>query len=476
MRESPPSIADVLMDTGALLDGRYRLDALIHRTPTATIHVAMHRNGSTAWLKLPLTMEHAELLTREAGIANTIGSPLVVRDDGTTPDGVPYLVIDPPDAEPLSSLRVRARTGTRLSLPRVMTAGDALARTVAALHAMSYATSGLADENILVFANGDAALLDLQAIVPATPEAMAADVKHLVRLLSALFLELAGAASSAPSSAVIRGALAAGYPNVAALQAGWRAASPEPIQAPSRTTRTGSLADISSARMLAAPSTPLSMKVEEEAPPQTNDSVIGYLRSAPRSIPPPPTKEGPRAPVQDPLSKPAELPRLVQAASVGATRSPHTWSTPALLAAMIGAPLVAFLVFVTVLMSSSSGADRASATAAMEPRATTPTATPAVTPEPVAAAAPEPEAPAPVYVGDDLQLTAVLRSEGAPPDRDVFIDGKPIGKTPLKAVVPCGSHTLQMVAGAPKQTVDLPCGGERIVRYDAKGHWALRAE
>src|SRR4051794_2723423 len=108
------------MVVGALLDGRYRLDALVHRSATATIHVATHRNGSTAWLKLPVSPEvaraHAELLALEASIANTIGSPLVVRDDGTTRDGIPYLVIDPPDAETLATLRARAKKGTRLPL------------------------------------------------------------------------------------------------------------------------------------------------------------------------------------------------------------------------------------------------------------------------------------------------------------------------------------------------------------------------
>ncbi len=51
-----------------------------------------------------------------------------------------------------------------------------------------------------------------------------------------------------------------------------------------------------------------------------------------------------------------------------------------------------------------------------------------------------------------------------------------VGTTPLNVAVPCGAHALQMVAGATKQAVELPCGGESVVRYDAKGHWMLRSK
>ena len=68
---------------------QYRLERRVHRAPNATIHLATHRNGSTAWLKLPFAKKDSEAIAREASIANTIGSPLLVRDDGTTRDGLP---------------------------------------------------------------------------------------------------------------------------------------------------------------------------------------------------------------------------------------------------------------------------------------------------------------------------------------------------------------------------------------------------
>jgi len=65
-------------------------------------------------------------------------------------------------------------------------------------------------------------------------------------------------------------------------------------------------------------------------------------------------------------------------------------------------------------------------------------------------------------------------TDGAPVGRDVFLDGTSVGKTPLHVSVPCGQHSLQMVAGAPKVAVELPCGGARMIRYDKAGHWALK--
>lgn len=500
------------MGARALLDGRYRLDALVRRSPATTIHVATHRNGSTAWLKLPLSAAHADLIALEARIANTIGSPLIVRDDGTTPDGVPYLVLDPPEAESVAALRTRGRAGTRLPLARVMTAGDALARVVASIHAMGYVTAGLEDEDVLVFANGDVALLDLHALVPATAVGMAGDVMHVRNVLSALVADVADTAAAGPARTVIDGALAAAYPDVAALQAAWRAASPEPIGMPMR-IRSGSLADIPSSPAFPAHDTPFSVSVGSigravsaataanagsaasgtsgsgGAQRDPDGSMIGYLRSGGvPSVRPPVVAPRDRAQMYDPLSKLAEMPRLVQATSHAATPEARSSKSRLLVGLAIAAPLLAVLSGGTYFTlraprhAPAAAALQAPAdpVAPLAPLASAPVAKaspPApmmvAPPEPAAPAAPEPAAPA-TPSADDLELTSTLRSENAPPGRDVFLDGKVVGQTPLHVSVPCGRHALQMVAGAPKQNVELPCGGERVVKYDAKGHWSLK--
>lgn len=493
MREGQPptgdSLADSLIRTGALLDGRYRLDTLVRRSATTTIHVATHRNGSTAWLKLPLSAAHAGLLALEARIANSTGSPLVVRDDGMTPDGIFYLVLDPPEAESVAALRARAKTGARRSLVRIMTAGDALARVVGSIHAMGYVTAGLADEDVLVFANGDVALLDLHAMAPATPAGIAADVKHVLRVLSELVSEVAETTAAGPARALIDGALAAAYPDVPALQAAWRAASPEPIALPSR-VRSGSLADIPSSPNLAAHETPQSMSLADDTQRASDGSVIGYLRSGGEpSVPAPAAGPRERPVMYDPLSKAPEMPRLVQATSRAPDPARRSPTSRALVGALVATSLMAIVAGAAFLSASSAPpSPRGIAATALEapaPAASVPRA-PAAVDAPVAKASPPaaalvaasgsaPAATAPDS-DDELQLTALLRTENAPPDREVFVDGKSIGKTPLSVSVPCGSHTLQMLAGAPKQPVELPCGGTRVVRYDTKGRWSLRAE
>ncbi|MDB5213281.1 MAG: serine/threonine protein kinase [Myxococcaceae bacterium] len=490
MRERQPSIADALMTSHgqALLDGRYRLDALVRRSATATIHVATHRNGSTAWLKMPVSRDvqaTAEMFAREASVTNTIGSRLVVRDDGRTRDGIPYLVLDPPEAESVATLRARARStapDARLPLARVMTLGDALARITASIHALGFVLGGLEDEDILVFANGDVALLDLHALSPRTQAGVAADVARLLRALYTLVSEVAESNVPAGTRAAIGGALAASYPDVAALQASWRAASPEPIAPPAR-LRQGSLADASSARVFAASAAPGAFSATEpgpgftDVPPKDPDgSVIGFLRSGSLSaMPPAPAALGPRERplMYDPLSRMVDMPRLVTATSRHAAVD---GSAPArrslLLAAVVGPPLLA-LAAVMIAFVATSGPDTPRRVAGEERSATaTATAKSAATVMPTALVTTEADA----AVDEELQLETSLRTDGAPPDRDVFVDGKKVGKTPLQVMVPCGHHTLQMVAGAPLQSVELPCGGVRIVRYDAKGHWSLKAE
>ncbi len=479
MRQRQTSIADSLVQSGALLAQRFRLEGLVHRTATATIHLATHRNGSTAWIKLPFAKAHAEQITREASVANTIGSPLLVRDDGTTRDGIPYLILEPPDGESLTALRARTKAGTRLPLARVMTLGDALTRVVASVHALGYVTAGLADDDVLAFANGEVALLDLHALAPSTKEGVVADVQHVARVLKALLDDVAEAGGGREAIVAV---LVATHADVAELQLAWRKASPEPVVTPVR-IRPGSIPDVpSSGRFGSEPqiagiqhATPLAMAIGAEpiiteAPLDLPGSRIDYLRSVFRSAPPP---EGPRETVvlDDPFAQVRELPRLVQAAS----RRVEPEVKPSRTGFVVGASL-AGLAAVAILAAGVFVLDRAPATSAPELNQRAVTTPAPLTPVLVAAPPePAPEEPA-APVEDDLQMTTVLRSEGAPAAREVFVDGRSVGKTPLDVTVPCGEHVLQMVAGAAKQTVELPCGGESVVRYDKQGHWALRSK
>ena len=495
MRQRQTSIADSLSLAGALLDQRYRLESAVHRTPTATIHLATHRNGSTAWLKLPFAKKDSEAVAREASIANTLGSPLLVRDDGATPDGLPYLVLEPPEGESLASLRARAAAGQRLPLARVMTLGDALARVVASVHALGYVTAGLEDADIFVFVNGEIALLDLHALAPTTRDGVAADVQQVTRVMKALLADVATAEQGKGRDAIAQ-ALSTTHSDVAALQLAWRNASPEPVVTPVR-IRPGSFADVPASMRLggALPSeahvaraqhaTPLAMAIATQASEAEqlrsvqDGSMIDYLRTpAVLSVPPASLRD--EVVQYDPIAKMRELPRLVQATS----RTSEAEVKPgragfvigASLAGLAAALMIAAGVFVLERSPSASALEvkpvARTTSATVRPRNDVPPSSPASPASP----APEPAAAPSSPAEDDLQLTTTLRSEGAPPDRDVFVDGVAIGKTPLNVTVPCGQHALQMVAGATKQAVELPCGGVSVVRYDATGHWVLRSK
>jgi len=497
MRERQSSLADGLMEAKALLDGRYRLDALVRRSQTATVHVATHRNGASAWLKMPIAVAHGELIALEASIANGIGSALSVRDDGITREGLPYLVLDPPDAEALSVLRARARAGTRISLERTMTAGDALISVVSALHGMSYVTGGLAEEDILVFANDEVALLDLHAVSPASPEGLRADNMHLLRILTALVADTEPE-SLVPMRAALDTFLGGRYADIAVLQAGWRFAFPQPIKAVFR-VKSPSIPDlVDSGPRLPVHDTPLTVTLanDEPAPNDTNDtSMVDYLRSAAPSVAPPSRGPQERPVMYDPLSKLAEMPRLVQATSRTPDERRGKRKGPGLLLALIAAPILVVAVVVTLIASSGSSPPREVASSSiMAPPAKQAAA---AAPPTAAVAAPaaaleldddvefsdeSPAAPAagtviPTPLATDPPAegqTAVLRTDSAPAGRPVYLDGKSVGQTPLEATVPCGRHSLQMTAGGAAHAVNLPCGGAKVIRYDRRGRWTVK--
>ncbi len=472
MRSRSPSFTD------ALVDARYRLDALVRRSATVTVYAATHRNGSQAWLKLPVTKAAADGVALEARIANAIGSPLTVRDDGVTADGLPYLVLDPPEVESIAVLRAR---GT-MPLQRAMAVGDALVGGICAMHEIGYVTAGLDDEDILVLANGEVALLGLHTAVEATPEGIAADVGEILRVLSLLIAECTDMGAPPSTRDALARVLGDTYSDLATLRSAWRAAAPEPINAVTR-PRSSSLEDIDGLSNVLADDHVATAGSEEEPEAlstrehRTGDSMIEYLGGgapAPPTFLPAPGDAHKHSVMYAPLSRVPEMPRLVHATSTRSNDRGARSRRPALVAAMIAAPLavVALVVGLVVPRSSNAPAEHA------------PVLPPATSALPQAAV-PAPAA-ADVPAGEPLELddtagakpsdtpTGVLRTEGAPVGRRVFLDGAMVGGAPLSVTTPCGRHVLQMNRGAPAHPIEIPCGGERVVQYDRTGHWSLK--
>lgn len=53
---------------------------------------------------------------------------------------------------------------------------------------------------------------------------------------------------------------------------------------------------------------------------------------------------------------------------------------------------------------------------------------------------------------------AILDTSPAAPGHRIFVDGKIVGETPQRVLVPCGKRTIQLGKGAPVRTLDLACG------------------
>jgi len=502
-----------------VIDGRYRLGRVIHRSTTSIVREATHRNGSIAWLKMPLSAEGAPGIAIEASLGNTIGSALALRDDGTTPEGLPYLVIDPPDAATFAELRRRGREaggkGARMPLSRAMALGDALAALVVSLHELGYATAGLADDEILVLASGEVALLGLDRVVEATSATLASDRRDVVRVLTALLDDCVEARPGSKSKARVAEVIASGHVDVIGLRLAWQAAANAPIATVVR-AKSPSLAALDTPIDAIRP-TPLAVSLPTPRTPMqpivpavpAEGSMIAYLRGPSVDGPPSSASLRPRGgEVYDPLARIPELPRMVRP-----ERHAERSSRRGLFAMGAIASLAAVAVVGVALSSgvtSASGSQAIGAGARAAAMAATDTTAPgagtasavstsdgrganaAPAPTVITISAPEPADDTLELDDDGKRATAtnasgagttgqaaqagqgLLRTEGAPPGRRVLLDGVVVGETPLAAKVACGRRTLHMASGRSSHVIQIPCDGERVVVFDTAGHWTVR--
>ncbi len=150
---------------GSVVDGRWRIDALLGWGATSAVYAATHRNGHRAALKvlhLALCAEpsRTERFLREAGIANAIKHRAVVpiRDDGMTEDGSVYLVLELLEGETLEERRVRM--DGRLAIEDFAEVVEELMSAVAAVHAAGIVHRDLKPQNVFLTKRGVLKLLD----------------------------------------------------------------------------------------------------------------------------------------------------------------------------------------------------------------------------------------------------------------------------------------------------------------------------
>lgn len=144
---------------GAVICGKWRIEALLRSTATSATYSALHRNGARVALKIL----HAHLSSdkslqarfrREAYVANTISHPDTVKviDDDETDDGCALLVMDHFDGETLEELRVRR--GGKVPLEVACAFADQLLDIIAAAHDQGMVHRDIKGETVFVTKEG----------------------------------------------------------------------------------------------------------------------------------------------------------------------------------------------------------------------------------------------------------------------------------------------------------------------------------
>jgi serine/threonine protein kinase len=129
------------------------------------VYAAAHRNGSRAAIKIlhPHLASNVSLRSRflqEGYAANTVDHPGVVRvlDDDTTPDGLPFLVMELLQGEALDEYVVRS--GGKLPLEEVLAIGDTLLEVMDAAHKKQVWHRDLKPDNVFRSPRGELKVLD----------------------------------------------------------------------------------------------------------------------------------------------------------------------------------------------------------------------------------------------------------------------------------------------------------------------------
>ncbi|MFO0551803.1 MAG: serine/threonine-protein kinase [Polyangiaceae bacterium] len=149
-----------------VFDGKWRIDALLGEGGMGAVYAAVHvRNGNRVAIKVL----HADV-ARDAGaterflhegyLANRVGHSGVVKvlDDGTTPDGHVYIVMERLDGVTVEQLAERA--GGRLPIAQVQALALDWTPIVAAAHAQGIVHRDLKPENVFVCSDGSVKVLD----------------------------------------------------------------------------------------------------------------------------------------------------------------------------------------------------------------------------------------------------------------------------------------------------------------------------
>jgi len=150
---------------GSLLNGRWHLDQMVGLGGMAAVYAATHRNGKRVAIKIL----HPEIsaddnarqrFLREGYAANQVGhrGAVTADDDGTTEDGVAFLVMELLEGETIEQRSVRL--GGTLKAREVLTLMVQALATLEAAHAKHIVHRDLKPENLFLTHEGVVKVLD----------------------------------------------------------------------------------------------------------------------------------------------------------------------------------------------------------------------------------------------------------------------------------------------------------------------------
>ncbi|HEX3774763.1 MAG TPA: protein kinase [Polyangiaceae bacterium] len=150
---------------GAVLKGKWRLDAVIGIGGMACVYAATHRNQSRVAIKMlhpevALDADVTSRFLREGYVANAVGHPgtVTVLDDDVTEDGAPFLVMELLVGQTLDAMLGLQPEG--LASREVLPLLDQLLDVLAAAHHKGIVHRDLKPENLFLTSEGRLKVLD----------------------------------------------------------------------------------------------------------------------------------------------------------------------------------------------------------------------------------------------------------------------------------------------------------------------------
>lgn len=153
--QEDPLVAQCQARIGKMINGKYRLDALIGIGGMAAVYMATHRNGSIAAVKIlhdevALNQEVRERFLREAYIANKVGHDGTVKvlDDDVDEHNTPFLVMELLQGQSVEEYA--ESNGGRLSIEQTLDIVDATLAVLEAAHRHKIIHRDLKPENLFL--------------------------------------------------------------------------------------------------------------------------------------------------------------------------------------------------------------------------------------------------------------------------------------------------------------------------------------